>query len=219
MGTGLGGGLSFWFCPATLNGNTIVSNTATLNPGSLGEGGGLRFRGGNPFTLTNNLVADNHATAGGGAWLAGHPAEHALGRLLHNTIADNLGGGQGVFMHEDATLVLTNTIIAGHDGAGIAVNASCTATLEATLWYDNGMDTDGEGTIFTGTVNVAGGPSFAAPDVWDYHLTSGSPAIDAGVEAGVTSDLDGEPRPQGDAPDIGADEFRYFQVYLPLVLR
>jgi hypothetical protein len=142
-----------------------------------------------------------------------------LGHLRHNTIADNLGGGQGVFMEEDATLILTNTIIAGHDGAGIAVNAGCTATLEATLWHDNGMDTDGEGTILTGTVNFTGNPSFVNPDVWDYHLTSGSPAIDAGVGAGVTSDLDGEPRPQGGAPDIGAYEFKIFSVYLPLVMR
>jgi hypothetical protein len=219
LGSGLGGGVSLWFCPATLSGNTIVSNTATLNAASFSAGGGLAFVGGNPFTLTNNLVADNHAAEGGGMWFAGHPSGSVLGHLLHNTIADNLGSGQGVFMDEDATLILTNTIIAGHYGVGIAANASCTATLEATLWYDNGMDTDGEGTILTGTVNVTGNPSFVDPDVWDYHLTSGSPAIDAGVEAGVTSDLDGEPRPQGDAPDIGADEFRYFQVYLPLVLR
>jgi hypothetical protein len=40
----------------------------------------------------------------------------------------------------------------------------------------------------------------------DYHLFAGSPAVDAGVEAGVTEDLDGVARTQGEAPDVGAFE-------------
>jgi hypothetical protein len=45
----------------------------------------------------------------------------------------------------------------------------------------------------------------------DYHLRTGSPAIDAGLAAsgsnGVPSvDFDGDARPGGPAPDIGADE-------------
>jgi hypothetical protein len=39
----------------------------------------------------------------------------------------------------------------------------------------------------------------------DYHIQAGSSALDAGVDAGVTSDFDNEPRPVG-AFDIGADE-------------
>ncbi|HEX6653005.1 MAG TPA: choice-of-anchor Q domain-containing protein [Thermoleophilaceae bacterium] len=51
-------------------------------------------------------------------------------------------------------------------------------------------------------------PLFAAPAALDFHELAGSPTIDAG---GVTpalgaTDLDGEPRVQGAAPDIGADE-------------
>jgi hypothetical protein len=41
----------------------------------------------------------------------------------------------------------------------------------------------------------------------DYRLLSGSAAIDAGVDAGVTTDIDGQTRPYGDHVDIGADEF------------
>jgi hypothetical protein len=51
-----------------------------------------------------------------------------------------------------------------------------------------------------------------------YHLQEGSPAIDAGAEAGVDHDIDGDPRPLG-APDIGADEWLFGQVFLPLVVR
>jgi len=42
----------------------------------------------------------------------------------------------------------------------------------------------------------------------DYHLESGSPGIDAGLQiADVLVDIDGEARPAGSAVDIGADEF------------
>lgn len=41
----------------------------------------------------------------------------------------------------------------------------------------------------------------------DYHLTTGSPAINSGVDVGVQTDFDGISRPQGSAYDIGAFEF------------
>jgi hypothetical protein len=215
--SGLGGGLYLAYSGATLEGNTIVSNTAASG---WGNGGGLYVMGSSSFTLTNNLLADNHAnTQGSGLDFWGSSSYPTSGHLLHNTIADNDGSGQGVYVGEYTTLAFTNTIIAGHHSVGITVTTGSTATLEATLWYDNGSDTGGGGSISTGTVNVYGDPAFVNPSVWDYHLTAGSAAIDAGVDAGVTADIDGDPRPIGAGYDIGADEFRRWFLYLPLVLR
>jgi len=39
-----------------------------------------------------------------------------------------------------------------------------------------------------------------------YHLDTGSPAINAGADIGISFDYDDNPVPYGDAPDIGAFE-------------
>ena len=48
----------------------------------------------------------------------------------------------------------------------------------------------------------------------DYHLTSGSPARDAGTNVGLTLDFDGRAIPFGAAPDIGAYEYGYTSIIL-----
>ena len=218
--TGLGGGLLVDESDLTLTGNQLITNVATLNPGAGGSGGGLYAGVGTSITLTNNVVAGNQAnTSGDGLLFNGTSGQPTAGRLLHTTIADNSGSGRGVSVANFTTLALTNTIIAGHHGYGIWVGASTTVTLQATLWYGNGTDTGGTGTIDTGTVNVYDDPAFVDPSTWDYHLTSTSAAIDEGVNAGVTVDMDGESRPFGADYDIGADEYVAWQLYLPLVLR
>jgi hypothetical protein len=62
--------------------------------------------------------------------------------------------------------------------------------------------------ITVGPGNVSGDPLFADPATGDFHLRAGSPAIDAGFANALASptDLDGRPRVQGRAPDIGAFE-------------
>ncbi len=115
---------------------------------------------------------------------------------------------------------MTNTILVSHT-VGITVATDSTATLASTLWYSNAADWDGEGAILTGTAerNYWGDPLFA---VDGHHLLSGSAAIDKGVNAGVTRDIDGEFRPQGGGYDLGADEapgLGWRNLYLPLILK
>jgi hypothetical protein len=209
---GRGGGLFLFANAATVSGNSILSNVAE-------EGGGVVLMTDSNATLVNNIVANNQAhTTGSGVYVAGSKP-----CFLHTTIAHNTDGeGSGVYVTTDgflhySTVSLTNTIIAGHHNLGVTVTTGSTATLEATLWYDNGLHTGGGGTIVTGTVNVYDDPVFVDSSAWDYHLTAGSAAIDEGVNAGVDEDIDSDPRPIGVGYDIGADEYAV-HAYLPIVL-
>jgi len=194
---------------ATLNGNTIAHNTALCDP--VGDGGGLALYS-SDATLTNNLVADNRANrAGGGLSIWGGSPQ-----MLHTTMARNRGGeGSGIWItnaaDDYATVALTNTILVSHS-LGISLTAGNTATLEATLWgtatWANEADWGGTGTLVTGTHNYWGDPAFVDPYAGDYHIGPGSAALDRGVDAGVTTDIDGQARPYGPGPDIGADELR-----------
>jgi len=66
----------------------------------------------------------------------------------------------------------------------------------------------GRGIITEGTGNQSADPRFVNPGAGDYHLRAGSPAIDAGSAQAraLPADLDGRPRAQGAALDLGAYE-------------
>jgi len=189
-----------------LRSNTIIGNQADTS------GGGVYLHISYPV-LDNNLIADNQTNDFG----AGLYVKGCTPVLRHNTIARNTGGdGSGIYVTEyrgthtySSTVVLSDTVLVGHV-VGITVTHGNTATLEATLWgngtWANTADWGGNGVILTGTINLWGDPAFVDPDHGDYHLGPGSAALDAGVDAGVNDDIDGEPRPVAAGYDIGADE-------------
>ena len=211
-----GGGVTVASCSPIFTGNIIADNEAKI-------GGGVRFWYSHS-PLTNNVIADNRATvSGSGLWIGGSKPS-----LRHTTLARNTGGdGSGVFVTDagstPSTVILTNTILVSHT-VGISATAGSTATLEGTLWgsgsWANGTDWGGDGVIVTGTVNIWGDPAFVNPAGGDHHIGSGSAARNAGVDAGVTTDIDGDFRPKEGGYDIGADEFgQQWDIYLPLVMK
>lgn len=205
-----GAGVWTYFADPVLRNNRIENNVAGA------VGGGLFLEGGSPL-LINNVVIENQTVAAG----SGIYAIRTQARLVHTTIARNThqAGGDSIGVYvtdrtlEPSTIVLTNTIIAGQT-TGIFVTAGSSASLNATLWYDNGANWSGAGTI-TRANDHTGDPAFAGDG---YHLTGGSVAVDRGVNAGATTDIDGETRPLGGGYEIGADEF-LMRIFLPLALR
>jgi len=232
-----GGGISALASSIALTGNTISSNHAT-------QGGGLFLNGGDatldrnlvtgnvaspypnyPFdcsggglvlyntkvALTNNVVADNQVEVeGSGLYIVDSSPS-----LLHTTIARNSGGdGSGVHITGTlSTVAMTNTILASQT-LGVYVEAGNSASLNGVLWYDNGANYAGPGTIVASNEHT-GDPAFADDG---YHLTDTSAAIDKVVTSVVTDDIDGQPRPAKDGYDLGADEF-YHHIYLPVILK
>ncbi|MCR4408579.1 MAG: right-handed parallel beta-helix repeat-containing protein [Anaerolineae bacterium] len=183
-------------------GNLVVNNSTGTGV-SLIDGDS---RGG-PI-LVNNVVVRS-ATSNRAALKAyAYSGAPLTATLLHNTLVGE-GTGYGVWVEGYVTLTLTNSLIASHTwGITVTFPASSTVSADHTLFWANVNNG------FSGTNPVFGDPRFL-PD--GYHLGPGSAAIDAGINAGVTTDIDGDPRPIGSGYDIGADEARF--LYLPLVLR
>jgi hypothetical protein len=219
-GGGRGGGLFAYAARDLLiEANRVVSNTAST---FMGWGGGFYISRNTIFTMTNNVVAANHANyKGGGMAFETGSDEPITGTLVHNTFAGNDQGSDDgrIAIHiNDAyvTLALTNNLIYSHTYGLYAVGPSA-AQLDHTLFYGNSSgDTGGLGSI-SNTAPITGqDPLLDA----DYHLQSGSPAIDAGrVLSRPETDIDGDPRPDGAGYDVGADEYAFLHIYLPLTLR
>jgi photosystem II stability/assembly factor-like uncharacterized protein len=226
-GTGLvgGGGVSIsldqWYSPSvntTLEANSFFGNKDSADPNQPSLGGGACFARSDGFTFTNNVVADNTGVVGSALFL-GQTWDTAV---TNNTLVGN-NGASGVFVSplNDPYINFTNNIVVSHT-VGISVTEGAEATVRYTLWHGNDTDIGGGGVI-SHTHPVTGTPAFADPAADDYHITIGSAARDAGDPAGVppapSTDRDGVPRPQGPAVDIGAYEWRGYQLYLPLAMK
>jgi hypothetical protein len=163
-----------------------------------------------PMTATNNVVVRSGDRT---VWLKAYSGDPLDARLIHNTLI-GLDGGCGVYVDSGyVTVHLTNTIVANHAwGITNTFPASSTVTADHTLFWGN--DQDG----IVGTNPVYGDPLFIDFGMGGSHLLPGSAAIDAGVDAGEDFDIDGQSRPLGLAPDIGADEAGRW-MFAPLVLR
>ena len=190
-----GGGLAWKTGSITVTGNLIVSNTAHW-------GGGV-YAGNAAANVDNNVIADN-TTSNHGSALYVETYNPIRPNFRHNTIARNTGGDDSaIYVMSYGRAQFVNTIMADNV-VGIGGGGSTSILLDRTLWDGNITDTV---TLVNEVGHVIGTVAFAADG---YHLTEPSAAIDAGIDAGVTTDIDGEVRPQGNAPDIGADESPYF---------
>lgn len=210
-GGGYGGGFELAGCAPWLEGNTILGNRVT---GVTAQGGGVRVASCHAFTMTNNIIARNSvSTTGAGVYIASSGAVRR--QVAHNAVVANLGGdGIGVYVGGASVVAFTNNIIVSQTvGITNAVPAGTTVTATQSLFEGNGLNYG----VGVDSVNEVPGPAMLLPD---YHLSPGSNAIDHGIPlAWVTRDVDGDPRPMGPAPDVGADEWVRARLYLSLVLR
>jgi len=156
---------------------------------------GVRVENGS-YTLINNVIAGNGSGTGTGLRTA-----NSTGVLIHNTFGRNNNRAAVI----NGTAVFTNTIFYDH-GVGLEIPAGSSATIQATLWWNNATNII-NGSLIRGSIDLTGDPAFVNPGGMDYHIEGNSEAIDQGVDAGVREDIDRDLRPILAGFDIGADEY------------
>jgi len=191
-------------CPFNVSNTAIIGNVAE-------NGGGIHYSCNymltEPMSLSNLLIAQNHATyAGGGIYCWGNSS---LAEITNVVIAENTAGQFGGGVRESAgssTTEFTNCVVvgnsAGTDGGGFYAEKPPNSIHVSTDTWDNQPGnfsqyypdpTGSDG-------NLSEDPQFldrSDPDPmqWDLHLALGSPLIDGGGGSGSDPDFG--------TPDIG----------------
>ncbi len=138
--------------------------------------------------------------------------------IVRGVTAEATGsGGIGLADEIDSAntvnVTVTNSIIhgAGDDIATIAASGGTASVnlvhsdYRATATSKTGL---GTGVITGGATDIAAAPKFIHPAAGNYQEKAGSPTINAGAtDPAAGTDLAGNPRTLGPAPDIGAYEF------------
>jgi hypothetical protein len=178
--------------------------------------------------IAGNVIKEGYGTTqsgggGGGLWLQGVRAT-----IKHTTIArnhlDNLVFGVAAILvsfgcQQPASADLAYSIVEGHEdevGSALHVWEGNTLNVQRCLFAANSRNSNAGGYagLPAGTINgldsclEAESAEFVSPGSpnHDYHLRDSSPAMDQAINSNMTVDVDGEPRPVQEAPDIGADE-------------
>ena len=206
-----GGAIAVYGADLTLARSYVHHNSAA------GEGSVLHITGGGAgwqpvAQVQNNMLVDNETLGSGDG--SDVYVEKADADLRHNTHHRHQPVSIAVYAGDGSVVSLTDNIIANF-AVGIRCPAGGTGRAEAsyTLYHDNASDYDPD---VVSSHNVYGDPLFVSPG--NYHLTPGSAAIDAGIDAGLLVDYDGHVRPLGSGFDIGADEV-VPRIFLPLVVK
>lgn len=210
------------------NSDAVVSGCIFINNvcyNSSADGGAIWNGGDISPTIVNCLFVGNTATESGGA-IRNDRSSPTIINCTFNGNSTRYGGA--IHNAPYASPIITNCIFWGNSaslGDEIDNNGDCHPTIS---YCDieggwNGpkvVDRSGSSTI-DGGGNIAADPLFidaVNPDLYarDYHLSDGSPCIDAAMDAGVDTDIEGQVRPldfrdvdnNGDLPefDIGAYE-------------
>jgi len=175
--------------------NNIISNNYSTNDSP----GGIYFNSDylGSLTLTNNTIVNNNSNSDAGGVKIRLYDDGAIVNIYNNIIWNNIAGngaGDDLYIENDGN---NNSTYSSVNLLNNNFNQQRTQPNQGFFITENDFDIDP-----SNLNNVD--PEF---DIDGYHLTGISPCIDAGVDAGVYNDIDGDTRPQGAGYDIGADEY------------
>ena len=155
-------------------------------------GGGIYCSKSSP-TIVNCTISKNIAVEGGGSYCL-----YSFPTFTHCTISGNSAddGGGGIRC-SNSYMKITNCILWG-DSSPVGPEIYTYVGLPIVTYSDVQGGWPGEGNIDADPLFVGGG---------NYYLRPMSPCINAGTDAGVYEDKDGQTRPWGQDFDMGSDEF------------
>lgn len=170
--------------------------------------------GGSP-TVINCVFRANSGIDGGGGmrnWDGSNPT------VANCTFSGNSGG----MLNDGGYPTVTNCTFSGNSGVGVFSRVGDLTMTNCIVWSNSGSEIyimSGSATVaycdveggWPGTGNIDADPVFVDAAGGDFHLSPSSPCLDAGdngaVPSWLTTDLDGNPRIQGAAVDMGVYEF------------
>jgi len=208
------------------SGNNITVEYNHVN--DFGNGGGIRISENTPLSgmkIRYNVVSNSPGFAG--ITLTHDVTGQSTNRSnfeIYNNVVYNTYYGIGCDQPFSGTV--KNNIV-WSPGSNPRVRFSIasvipgeTVVVDNNIWQDKGTETmisfagttyanlaDWQAASGQDTHSSTADPLWVNPAGLDFHLQSSSPAIDAGADVGLTEDFEGQPVPQGSAPDIGAYEY------------
>jgi len=208
------GGDDIWILDNYIHDNGGFNDTSQVNTSH-----GIYYHDGTRGVVANNILEHNRAKG----LSARFSANHIL--VINNTVVGNGRSGIDIAENTNNWLFANNVVMNNgnvNDGVGINTGGSAGGATNIeinNLFWNNGTSgTDNWNTNATVTNNVVADPLLVNPAssvpstthqayANDYHLKSGSPAIDfASVVYALPFDLGGVCRPKGQGPDAGAYE-------------
>ncbi|NOX19304.1 MAG: T9SS type A sorting domain-containing protein [Chlorobi bacterium] len=205
------------------NGGTIKNCYITGNQAR--DGGGVAI--GNNGLVENCFIvgnsADNNSSNGYGGGVRILNAGAVRGCVIYGNTSQRYGGGVNIWNGG----TVENCTISGNDAPyGGGIRARNNSVIKNSVIYFNtsantpNWETSGSGFSFTnscstpalpgGSGNITADPMFDDQPANDYHISLGSPLIDAGVNDAWMSgnfDIDGNQRIYNGTVDIGAYEY------------